>query len=88
MVHVFTMNGHHIAVDGNSGSIHILDDISCQILMDMQELIPLEDIVERFGKRYPKAEIAEAYSEIALLKEKELLIQAAKMDMPSSENFY
>ena len=50
MVHTFTMNGFNFAVDGNSGSIHVLDDISCQLLSGMQELIPLNDIVEASNK--------------------------------------
>jgi uncharacterized protein len=38
MVHTYKMNGYNIAVDGNSGAIHLLDDISFKILSDHEEL--------------------------------------------------
>ncbi len=73
MVHIFTMNGFNFAVDGNSGSIYVLDDISCQLLSGMQELIPLNDAVENFKTKYSYEEIKEAYNEIKALKEQGLL---------------
>lgn len=73
MVHIFTMNGFDFAVDGNSGSIYVLDDISCQLLSGMQELIPLNDAVENFKTKYSYEEIKEAYNEIKALKEQGLL---------------
>lgn len=51
MVHTFTMNGCNFAVDGNSGSIHVLDDISYRLLSGMQELVPLNDVIKHFKKK-------------------------------------
>lgn len=51
MVHTFTLNNMNFAVDGNSGSIHVLDDLSYQLLSGMQELIPLENAVENLSKK-------------------------------------
>ncbi|HHY24675.1 MAG TPA: thioether cross-link-forming SCIFF peptide maturase, partial [Clostridiaceae bacterium] len=73
MVHTFTLNGCNIAVDGNSGSIHMLDDISYKMLSGMQELLPLDDIIQKFQNIYPKQDIIEAYNELELLKKQELL---------------
>lgn len=73
MVHTFTMNGYNFAVDGNSGSIHVLDDISYQLLSSMQELVPLNDVIKHFNTRYSYKEIKEAYDEIKSLKEQGLL---------------
>lgn len=78
MVHIFTMNGFNFAVDGNSGSIHVLDNISCQLLSGMQELIPLNDAVENFKTKYSCEEIKEAYDEIKLLKEQGLLFSTSE----------
>lgn len=36
MVHTFSLNGFNFAVDGNSGSIHMLDDLSFKMLSCMQ----------------------------------------------------
>ncbi len=73
MVHVFTMNGCNIAVDGNSGSVHVLDEISCHMLKEMQQLIPLDDVFDRLRVDYSAADVMEAYNEIKTLKEQGLL---------------
>lgn len=79
MVHVFTMNGYNIAVDGNSGSIHMLDEISCNIIKEMQQLIPLDDVLNRLQADYPAADVIEAYNEIKTLKEQELLFSTDRL---------
>ncbi len=74
MVHTFSLKGCKFAVDGNSGNIHALDDISLRILEGAKEsLPPLEDILHRLGDMYPAEDIAEAYGEIEELKEEGLL---------------
>jgi uncharacterized protein len=47
LVHTFSLNKINIAVDGNSGSIHVLDDLSFHLLSEMTELIPLENVFDR-----------------------------------------
>lgn len=73
MVHVFTMNSCNIAVDGNSGSVHLLDEISCHILKEMQQFIPLDEVFKRLQADYSAADVLEAYNEIKTLKEQGLL---------------
>lgn len=73
MVHTFTLNGCHIAVDSNSGSVHILDDVSFEMLTNMPELVPLAAIAPGLCTKYSDTEIAEAYSEIKRLAEQNLL---------------
>lgn len=73
MVHVFTMNGFNIAVDGNSGSVHVLDEVSCHILKEMQQLIPLDEVFHRLRADYPAADVMEACNEIKTLQEQGLL---------------
>ena len=73
MVHTFNLNGCNIAVDGNSGSIHVLDDLSYKILSDMKELLPLSEVCKKIGTEHTCEEIEEAYKEIEDLKEQGLL---------------
>lgn len=73
MIHVFSMNGYNFAVDGNSGSIHVLDDISYQILNEVQMPILLEGVLDRLSTKYSKEELTEAYKEIQSLQEQGLL---------------
>ncbi len=81
MVHTFTINNLNFAVDGNSGSIHMLDGLSCKLLSEMQELIPLEKLIEKLHKNAmgcPYDEIKEAYDEIELLSSQGLLFSTFK----------
>ncbi len=98
MIHTFTLNNMNFAVDGNSGRIHILDDLGYQILSEMQEFIPLENVIKNLSKRtkgysslnnglnseesfllkYTYEDIKDAYNEIRVLKEHELLFSTAK----------
>jgi len=68
----------NFAVDGNSGSIHVLDDLSYQLLSGMQEFIPLENVEEGPLLKYTYEDIKDAYKEIRLLREQELLFTTAK----------
>ena len=38
MVHTFTSLGVHIAVDVNSGAVHVLDALTCDLLAALAEL--------------------------------------------------
>jgi uncharacterized protein len=88
MVHTFSINGLNFAVDGNSGSIHMLDDLSFKMLSGMQSgmqgLIPLDGVIERFKAVYSYEEIKEAYDEIESLKNQGLLFSS----LQSLENMF
>jgi uncharacterized protein len=73
MVHTYRLNGINIAVDGNSGSIHILDDIGYDILKETKKLPSLNDTVEKFKNKYSKKDIIETFNELTLLKDQGLL---------------
>ncbi len=76
MIHVFTMNGCNIAVDGNSGSVHVLDNISNNILKNMEKFTPLDEMLDLSGVDYSAEDIVEAYNEIMILKEQNLLFSS------------
>lgn len=67
MVHTYTLNGYHIAVDGNSGSVHVLDDLTYQIVQDEKDLPELEQVIKQLQDQYQEEEISEAYDEIKQL---------------------
>lgn len=70
MVHTYSLNGYNIAVDENSGTVHVLDNLTFEILMDESEFPTMGNTIRKMEDRYSKDEIAEAYEEIKLLKEK------------------
>ncbi len=73
MIHVYTMNGYNIAVDGNSGSVNLLDEVSCRALREMSQPKTLSEIQVTLEKEYPTADVAEACGEIKALAEQGLL---------------
>lgn len=75
MIHTFTLNGYNIVIDGNSGMIHILDDISYAILKDEKEFPTLNYAYNKLGKDYKIEEIEDAYKEIESLKDNDMLFE-------------
>lgn len=66
MVHQYKNNGYNIALDVNSGAVHVVDEVT-------YDMIPLflkdtrEEIIDRLKAEYPQSEIEEAYEEITVL---------------------
>lgn len=73
MVHAYALNGYKIAIDGNSGSIHILDALTYDILKDIQALPEGDVLPVSLEEQYTRAEIGEAYKEIKSLIEQKML---------------
>ncbi len=68
MVHQYKMGGYNIVIDVNSGAIHVVDDMTYDMI-EMYESSDKDSIFTEMAKRYPvhKDEIAEAWDEIAEL---------------------
>ncbi len=70
MIHKYKLNGYNIVLDINSGAIHIVDDITFDIL-DYYKNKSEEEILETLD--YPKEEILEAISELKKLETEDIL---------------
>lgn len=68
MVHQFKNNGYDIVLDVNSGAIHVVDDVTYDVIAQFPEHTK-EEIVRALSGKYPPEEIEEAYGEVAELKE-------------------
>lgn len=68
MVHQYKMGGYNIVIDVNSGAIHVVDDMTYDMI-EMYESSDKNSIFTEMAKRYPvhKDEIAEVWDEIAEL---------------------
>ena len=66
MIHTYKLNGYNIAIDGNSGMIHVLDDLSYAILKDEKELPSINIVNEKLKNEYNFDEIVTAYKEIEI----------------------
>ena len=67
MIHKYKLNGYNIALDVNSGAVHILDDISYDILEILNDSIKNEiddNILKTLESKYSKDDIIESYNEL------------------------
>ena len=67
MVHQYKNNGYNIVLDVNSGAIHMVDDLTYDVIALWEET-SREEIIQRLNKTYDEAEIKEAIEEIEELQ--------------------
>lgn len=72
MIHQYKSNGYNIVLDVNSGSVHVVDDLSYDVI-SMYENNGEDAIVETLKADYSKEDILEVYEEVNKLKEEGLL---------------
>lgn len=77
MVHTYSLNGYNIAIDSNSGAIHVLDDIAYEILKNENKMPSLLNAQQKL-RGYTAGEINEAYGEIKSLNEQGILFSSLK----------
>ncbi len=76
MIHKYYLGGLYIVLDVNSGGVHIVDELTYDLLDDaappFAEKCP-QEIVDKLSAKYPEQEIRECYDEIAALYEEKIL---------------
>lgn len=75
MIHKYSLNGCNIALDVNSGAVHIFDDLSYRMLGFFEDNIPTECEELSFIslKEYSKEDILSAFNELSALCNEGLL---------------
>ena len=68
MVHQYKNNGYNIVLDVNSGAVHLVDDVTYDVI-PLYEGTSREDIITQLSAKYDVTEIAEAYEEVKELAE-------------------
>ncbi|HEX9062807.1 MAG TPA: thioether cross-link-forming SCIFF peptide maturase [Clostridia bacterium] len=87
MVHKFSMFGTNLALDVYSGSVHIFDDVSFDVL-DLYENMGESDVLSALSGKYTEESIKEAYLEIDSLKNEGILFsedEFQSMDFPMAD---
>ena len=79
MVHAFENNGHYIALDVNSGSIHCIDEMVYDILKNFPNGFSNLDVISKFKDKYNEDDLIQACEEIKEL-EKEGLLYTPDLD--------
>ena len=72
MVHQYKNNGYDIVLDVNSGAIHLVDDVTYDVIA-LYEGHTREEIVNSLRERYPETEVEEALDEVQMLVDNEEL---------------
>lgn len=87
MIHKYKMHGSNMVIDVNSGSLHVFDDISFDIL-DYYKEYSNENIIKMLSSKHDKKDIEEALNEINQLESKGLLYSKDPYEnyTPSFEN--
>lgn len=67
MIHQYKNNGYNIVMDVCSGAIHVVDDVTYDVIALYEEK-SLEEIENELS--YSKEDIEEAYKEVTSLKER------------------
>lgn len=63
MIHQYKNNGYNIVMDVCSGAIHVVDDVTYDVIALYEEK-NLEEIKKELSDTYNKEEIEEAYKEV------------------------
>lgn len=76
MIHKYKLSGYNVLLDTNSGGVHIIDDLTYDMLDNVQP--PFEDkcpenVITKLSKVYDKDEITECYDEIVSLYNDKIL---------------
>ena len=72
VIHCYKNNGYNIVLDVNSGSVHVVDDVTYDVI-SMYEKHTEDEIISTLSKNYDEAEIKEAIEEVNELKDSEQL---------------
>ena len=72
MVHQYKNNGYDIVLDVNSGAIHVVDDVTYEVIA-MYETHTKDEIVNSLSAQYGKEEVEEAIEEVQTLVDNEEL---------------
>lgn len=67
MIHQYKSNGYNIVLDVESGAVHVVDDVTYDVIACYETLSP-EAVVEHLSGQYDRNEIREAITEVEQLK--------------------
>ncbi|MBO4584383.1 MAG: thioether cross-link-forming SCIFF peptide maturase [Clostridia bacterium] len=80
MVHTFRQNGINIALDVESGAVHLPDDVSFAVLAAFPDKLPTADeAVAALGAEYGENAVREAAAEIKELADDDMLYTSAEV---------
>ena len=83
MIHKYKLNGLNIVLDVNSGGVHLVDELTYDLLDNVEPPFDAEcpqNVVEKLSNSYSPEDIRECYSEIAELYNDKILFSEDDYD--------
>ena len=77
MVHQYKNNGYNMALDVASGSVHVVDDLTYEVIA-LYEDHTLEEIIKELSS-WDEKDVKESYGEVTELKDAGVLLQKTVM---------
>ena len=86
MVHAYALCGHYLALDADTGALHLLDELAYEVICRF-ETQSRQQIVAQLGARFDPAQVEACYDEVAQLKAQGQLFTEIDMsaEAPSGE---
>ena len=69
LIHRYKSNGFNIVLDINSGCIHLVDEVTYEVLPYLEKGLDTEAIAEKLGNKYNREDIETSVKECNKLKE-------------------
>ena len=76
MIHKYKLSGFNIVLDVNSGGVHIVDELTYDLLDNVEPPFEAEcpqDVIDKLSKSYPEEDIRDCYGEIIELYNDKIL---------------
>ena len=90
MVHTFTALEHNIALDVESGAVHLLDEIGMAVLRQIREPMPKDcpvEVIDALSSKFAPVDIAETWRELYALCIRGELFSSPAVYQPPGEGF-
>jgi uncharacterized protein len=86
MVHAYALCGHYLALDADTGALHLLDELAYEVICRF-ETQSRQQIAAQLGARFDPAQVEACYDEVAQLKAQGQLFTEIDMsaEAPSGE---
>lgn len=73
LIHRYQSNGYNIVLDINSGCIHLVDEVTYEVLPYLEEGMEADAIAEKLGDRFKKEDVETSVTECKKLQEQGML---------------
>ena len=73
LIHRYQSNGYNIVLDINSGCIHLVDEVTYEVLPYLEEGMEVAAIAEKLGDRFKKEDVETSVTECKKRQEQGML---------------